>query len=272
MGAALAHHQMLMAGGSGRVYDAWTVAWEAGIVAAGSSVTTTEKNWADDLAVNIRAASYASKIKAFWPFIGVTAKAHMMPLIDTATKGIASNNGFVDADCTNNGIANPTEAAKFISSLYDPSILGASGVGGMGWYERAIGFGTGTEPIGCYLSGDRWVLDLRSSLKAWRWSTVSTAAVSVASTAANKFYYGQSSATNSHELFEDGTSIGTSTTANSGAANNVAIYLMASNEGPATYWKGRGGCALMTNGQFTGAEVSALKTLLDTYLITPTGR
>jgi hypothetical protein len=273
------------ASGGGGGYSAETTAWINGITALSGSVTTSEKNIADAIIVAIQGASYGSKIKYLLPFIGGNIAAHRMPLRDSLAVGAASSLGtapFVDADCsTATGLSNSTEKDAYLDSLIKPSQIGTSDNGGLGWYERNIGFGSNVEPIGAYgLSTStpvsRFVLDLRSSIQKFRWGDTLGTPAGPATTATNGHYYGQRSSTTLRRIYVDGTSLGSDGTGADAVAgiNDQTILVMGSRDssGLKTSWKGRGACAYLTDGTMSDADVAAFHTLLGTYLIAPTGR
>lgn len=269
---------LLMAIGQSSIYHAETLVWEAGIVGAGGSVTTQEKDWADALIRAIIAKSYGSKIKYLLPFLGTNIKAHRMPLRDSFSVGMATLRGaspFVDADCTNNGIDNPTEKDAQLDTLVPINWNAANGhIMGLGWYERNIGLGSGVEPCGAYNSGasKRFVLDLRSSLRYVRFGNPSLNLSGTTSAAVSGDYYGQNTTGNVLQLYRDGSTDGAAGTGDSSLIDSSTIYAMGVNAPPVNTWKGRGGCFLITDGTISGSDVSDLHTLIGTYLITPTGR
>lgn len=279
MGAAVGHHGLLLAaaaGGGG--YNAETVTWYNGISTAGGSTTTTEKGWADALIVAVIAASYGSKIKYLLPFIGTSIAAHRMPLRDSLSKGIAANTGataFVDADCTNaGGLNNTAGASKLLNTFVKPEDLGTGSAGGMGIYLKSW-TNAYEEPCGVYdvSNSARWVMDLRSGSENFRWSDVSTAVPSTASAGGAKHYYGQAtSATNRKLCINGGTPVANTTNKpliTCGQEIRVGGSLEASTLG---YASGAYSCFYATDGTMSDADMAAFHTLLDTYLITPTGR
>lgn len=278
MGALLGHHGLLLAGGAGGTsYQTETTTWENRIIALGSSVTTSEKDLADALVVQIKAASYVSKIKYLLPFIGATIACHRVPLIDVFNKGAAGSSGFTDADCdTATGLVNTAGSAKILNTFIQPSTLGGvSLTGGMGISLRAWTNGTAVEPCGAYdTGGNRWVLDMRSSLEALRWADVSTAIPQTASAAAAAHYYGQCASSTDRKLAKNGSVIATSTTSKTLATCDQEIRVggCIDNGGALTYTKGTYGFFYATDGTLASGDISALHTLLNTYLITPTGR
>lgn len=261
--------------------------YKARIAALGGSLTSTEEGYASDLITAIQGASYGSKIKYLLPFIGGNIGAQRVPLRDSLGVGPASLVGttvLTNSNCsTAGGLTNSTEQAGALDTKIKPSQLGASNNGGIGWYERNWGAGTGVEPAGTYGSNnspdERYCLDLRSTLQRFRWGGASTSQAGPATTAGNGHYYGQRSSATFRRIYKDGASLGSDSTANEPAnrANEQTIVVLGCREANAggtflSYWKGRGACAYLTDGTLSDADVAAFHTLLGTYLITPTGR
>lgn len=272
-----------MAGSAGTSYTAETITWYTRIAAIGGSVTTTDKDLADALIRQIQAASYGSNIVYLLPFLGNNIKAASVPLRDSLAVGAATITGFVDADCGNSiGLNNATEANKWLDSLIKPSQLGSSNNGGLGWYMRSWGNGTNVEPMGTYSSTNspdqRFVLDLRSSIQRFRWGAPANAAGPGTTTSAGH-YYGQRSSATLRRIYKDGITLGTDSTTSDSASRaneqNIIIHGCRESNASSTYvvpYKARSGCAYLTNGSLSDADVAAFHTLLGTYLITPTGR
>lgn len=249
--------------------------WRQRVVAAGGTFTSSSIGIATTLMRELRSRSYNKKIIYLLPLLGGNLAAARVPLRDTLGVGIAANSGYVDADFSEStGLANPTAAAKYLDSGIKPSQLGSSNNGGIGWWENNWGNGTNTLPMGCYSadSVDRFVLDLRSTTTFFMWGDPSNNAQNAVSTA-NADYYGQRSAANSRALYKNGTSVATNTASDSApGSSDQTIWIGKANDGVARYWQGRCACAYLTDGTLTTAEVSDLHSLLQTYLITPTGR
>jgi hypothetical protein len=273
----------MMTGGhsGGGGYNAETVAWYTAIAGLGASVTTTEKNWADALIVAWRAQTFDSKTVSIYPFLGAYINAARVPLRDALSAGPAANTGFVDGDVGNAvGIANSSGANKYLNTGITPSQLGSSGNGGLGWYERNfLGNGTTTEIMGMdestITADGRFVLDIRSSgNRFFSFGEVGTRSGDTVA-GANGFYYGQRNGATSRALYKDSTQLGSTNTSSDPAsgANQYSILLMGCNvHGTPTQANGRGGIAVLTDGTFTTTEIGDMKTLIDIYLITATGR
>lgn len=267
-----------------------TQTWYARVIANGGSVTIAEIDYANTLSTQINAASYASQILYLLPFLGGNIKAAIVPLIDRYSWGIPANGGFVDADVgTASGLTNTT-ITKFLDIRVNPytvafpnTVLGSSAAGpcspaGIGYWERNWTAGqANVEACGCYnsSSGARFVIDLRGTSISFRWGTAGNGATS-AVTAGNNHYYGESASATDRRLFVNGSSVNQNTTNDTNISGVNNISLMAGNEtntlnGNAVY-KGRCGVFYLTAGGLGTTNASAFHTLLNTYLITATGR
>lgn len=250
-------------------------AWVAAVDAAGGTYETDSKDIALALSDALVAFSGFAKIKWLLPLLGANLIAARVPLIDTLGVGIAGNTAFVDADFDQATGLQGNGSSKYLDSLIKASDLGSSNNGGLGWWENNINLAGNVEPMGAYnnAASTRYVLDLRSTLAAFRWGSPGNSA-SNASTAVNGHYYGQRSSSSSREIFLDGVSLATNTAsdATSGANERNLLVVGADEGGAIAPWPGRCAVAYMTDGTLTPTEITDLHTLLDTFLITPTGR
>jgi hypothetical protein len=265
-------------GGGGGGYVAETLTWESRIGALGGSVTTGEKDLANALIVAIQAASYGAKILYLLPFIGNGVAAHRVPLRDSMDVGAADSTGFVDADCTTaTGIANPTEVNKWFNTKVKPQDVYTSRLG-LGWWERAIGFGSNVEPMGCYDSviggSGRCCIDLRTNAERFSYGHVPWS-VNSGLSASSSHYYGQMTSDPNTEIFKDGALLASNTLSSGfNSSNSRTIHVMGLQDHTGTVypWKGRGAVAYITDGSLSDADVAAFHSLLNTYLVVPTGR
>jgi hypothetical protein len=270
--------------------DTETLTWISRIEALGGSVTSGEITIADDLIKAIKAESFNAKILYLLPLIGESIAAHRVPLRDALDVGAATLAGsvpFTDSNCaTASGLTNSTEQHAGLDTGLTPADLDSVSTlsninGGLGFWERDIGFGSGVEPIGCYDAAGspdyRYLLDLRSSMKYLRWGSPSGAPAGAGTSAASAHYYGQKSSNTSRKLFEDGVLVHENTSSvnsgSGGADTNICVMGSLAASGSTLYaWKGRCAVAYLTDGSLSDAEAADMHALLNTYLITPTGR
>ncbi|BCT93530.1 hypothetical protein LYSHEL_25540 [Lysobacter helvus] len=264
--------------GGGGGFQTETNTWESRVVALGGTVTSPDKALADALVVALKAGTYWSSLQYFLAFIGPDTVHHRVPLIDKLNVGAAGNTGFVDGDCdTATGLVNAAGSAKVFNTHVRPDALngGATNAAGMGIYLRTWTNGSAVEPCGTYdAAAQRWVIDLRSGLEAFRWSDVSTAVPSTATAATAAHYYGQAASATDRKLARNGTVIASSTT-NKSLGNVTAEILVAGcvdHVGAYTYTKGTYGAFYLTNGGLTNTDITNIHNDIGTYLITPTGR
>ncbi len=253
------------------IYDAWVVAVDS----VGGTYETDSKAIARNLADALLSFSGYAKLKWLLPLIGANISAARVPLIDVLHAGPVTNVNFVDADFDQATGLQGDGTTKYFDSLIKPSQLGGTNNGGLGWWENNINLAGNVEPIGTYdaTASFRYVLDLRSTLESFRWGNPSNSA-STGSTAINAHYYGQRSSNILRELFRDGSSLATNTTSDgaSGTADHTIIVVGADDQTSIAPWPGRCAVAYMTDGSLTSGQVAELHTLLNDFLITPTGR
>lgn len=242
--------------------------WEAGIDAAGGTYTGSSKTIALNLADAIASASYVGKIRYLLPFLGADLTAARMPLVDSPTAGIATNNGFVGGDFSEaTGLQD--NGTKTLNTNFTAAVLGASGSGGLGVGIRT--FGTGTWTIGSRNAGSAQIYGLAIYAdELMYWGDGATAFSSLAAGGA-KHYYGQRAATNDRKLYANATQIASATAVGSvSGIGTFTIYVGGIDTG--NMCNHQLSFAYGTTGDMSGAEITAFDTLLTTYLITPTGR
>ncbi len=254
--------------------------WRTAIVNQSGYLDRDSLRLANNLMAQLQGQSYRSKIVFLLPLLGRNTlnatRSFCVPLIDTIGTHITSAVSLVDADFSESTGLQGDGSGKRIDLSIKPSQLGSGSNGGLGFWENNIDFtGSGTEVIGCYgdAGSSRFVLDLRSTRKFFSWGSPGNLAGPLTAST-NGHYYGQRSSATSRELFFNGSSIGTDTTSDAAAGvSDSIIQIMGCNEnGPQTFWKGRCAVAYLTDGTLTSGEVADFHTLLQTYLITPTGR
>lgn len=252
--------------------DEETITWRNRCIAAGGTFETDSVFLANQLIVAIQAASFDTKIIGLWPLLGANLASARVPLRDTLGVGIALNTGFVDADFNQATGLQGDGSLKILTLGMKPSELGASNNGGLGYWENNISFaGPSEAPIGRYniLLDNRFLIDLRSTLRAFRWGGAGNGA-SEAVAADNAHYYGQRSIATDRSLYRNGTLLATNTVSDPTAgAGDKDIQLMG---GDGISWAGRCAVAYVTDGTLTAGEITALHALLNTYLIAATGR
>lgn len=261
--------------------DPETIVWRDAITAAGGTFESDSIDLADALIKAIKATSYGAKIKYLLPLLGGDLTAARMPLRDTLGAGMATSVGYVDADFSQSTGIQANGSSKYFDTKIKPSQVGSSGNGGIGYWERATANGDIFMGVRNSSGGfNIFELFFRKSAafggehQLFRWGDVANFAGSASGFSAGH-YYGQRSAATLRELFRDGSSLFTNTTSDpaAGASTyNMFVCGAVNNDGSPLYGIGRCGVVYFTDGILTAAEVSQFHTLLQTYLITPTGR
>jgi len=255
--------------------DPETLTWRSRVNAAGGTFETNSVALADALIVQLKTKSYESKIKYLLPLLGSNLAAARVPLRDTLGVGIATNTNFVDANFSQATGLQGNGTSRYLDLLIKPSQLGTGSNGGIGYWEKSVSFsGTGVEPIGVYgvAASTRFVIDLRSAVRNFRWGTASNGAGDTTA-AGNGHYYGQRSSATLRRLYFNGSTLASNTTSDAAAGTaEFNIRLLGCYTGSSTYWAGRCAVAYLTDGTLSDADAADLHTLLTDYLITPTGR
>lgn len=249
------------------------------IVAAGGLINASSQAIANGLSRGIANSSFNAKMIWLLPLLGQNLIAGRFPLRDTLNVGAVANTAFTDEDFIQGLGLQGNGTTKILDTGIQNIDLNNQGAGdargGLGYWENNIDFGgTSKEPMGVYNAGltTRYVLDLRSTFQAFRWG-VPPSAAQQSTTAVNGHYYGQRSSATSREIFLNGLSIATNSSADLTDAGVSNIKLMGCNQGGSlVYWKGRCAVSYMTDGMLSSAQVVELHSILQTYLITPTGR
>lgn len=269
-------------GGTTSWFDvhAETLTWLSRVCAAGGTLTAHSLSIAENIAAGLAGASYNSKIVYLLPLLGGNLAAARTPLRDSLSVGRAINTNFTEADFSEaTGLQGGS--GKTWELPIKPSQLGTSSNGGLGYVAASLNF-TGSPPQTNALMGlsvvqdfnNQFMLVATSTTSDFRWEDgIDRRALdSTAPVAGN--YYGQRSSATLRELYRDGALLATNTTSDSAPNTNAFnIILNGQNNGGLRMWNGsRCACAYLTTGTLTSTEVADLHTLLQTYLITPTGR
>lgn len=265
-------------------YQDETLAWYNAAAAVGGTFETNSLDIADGLIIALKATTYFYKIQYLMPFLGSNLAAQLYPLRNLVAASNPTNVNFVAGDCTQATGLQGNGSSKYLQFAFKPNSTtqigvptGGNVVGGFGYWEKNVDFGgTGVEPIGCYgaAGAQRFCIDLRSNVRGIRWGGAGGSFAGDATAAGNAFYMGVRASATSREFWVNGSSIGTSTANETatGAGDNL-IQLMGCDEGGTqTFWKGRCAVAIVVDSTFTSADVASLYSILQTKLMTPTGR
>jgi len=266
-GAPLWNGSAWPGGGSSGSGDPVIDYWKQRVAISGGTLGSLSQSRAQSLVTALRDAGLLRvviRLDAWLGGDGYTAAS--IPLVDRFGR-CGRRVGVADADWSeSSGIA--FSGASYIDSMTRPGDLGVAGNGGLGWWEAVATASGNVEPMGCYSTGDsqRFVLDLRSSLRAFRWGDPATGASSDTERAAGH-YYGQRSGAASRTLYADGDALASNTSSDSASGvHDRTIWLGGSNSSAPELWTGRCLLAYLTDGTLTDTQIAALHTVLSDWL------
>lgn len=253
------------------VYEAWVAAVDA----AGGTYEADSKAIALELVEQLQAWSGYPDFMYCLPLLGSNLAAARVPLVDVLNAGIATNSNFVDGDFSQATGLKGNGVDKLLDLGIKPTQLGASRNCGMGYWENQVDrTGSATDcPMGTRDdSGIQNKLFYGATARGYYCGLAANGALD-GTGQGNGHTYGNRSAANLREYYINGALTLSNTTSDAAApANERNFALLAHYNTAPLFWKGRCACAYLTNGTLTGAEVADLHTLLNTYLITATGR
>lgn len=251
------------------VYDAETDAWIAGVVANGGGFAADSKAIADALIVQIKAATFNTKILYLLPFLGTGVLAAQVPLRNLGGGSVlAANTDVVNADFSQaTGVQFDGVTKRFNTHVTTAQLRAGTDFGGMGFWER------NQQADGQNACGARgaqlWRIyyDTSTPRTLPAWPTGNPAAYGASG---NFHIYLQSKDATDCSLYTDGVKRTTQVT-NTGASTGSNDFYVGAVDG-SFLGKVRAGVFYLTDGTLTDGEVTAFHTLLNTYLITATGR
>ena len=252
--------------------DPETIIWRDGIIADGGSFESDSIAIADALIKEIKTKAYNSKIFYLLPFIGSGIAAAMWPLrnYSVTAQRKATNHSFVNGDFSQaTGIQG--NGSKWMDCGFTSSEVGASNNGGVGYWEMNL---NGGEPwtIGSDNSGSQnYGLGLWSDELFYWGDGISATRTNLS--AGNHHYYGQRTSDTDRKLYKNG-SVVASNTSSGASVTGIAGHACGvfSKSGGTYISQGRCGVAYWTDGTLTDAEALDFNALLDTHLISATGR
>jgi hypothetical protein len=266
------------------------------VIDRGGTITIADIDIVNTLSVQINASGLRPAIMYLLPFIGSDIAASTVPLI--AGQSAATATGIVTTFRSGSprSIGSPTvgtatgyagngTSIALETGLYPWNCPNASGFTagnvGLGYWSRAVAF-TGSATIVCgsnkmasQATDFRYCIDLRATAEFFSWGNVSNRAATAVS-ATNAHYYGERASQTSRILYKNGSSVATSTandpcnTTNSMHTIQVLGVFGASDA--QNYFKDTAGVFYITDGSLGSSGASAFHTLLNTYLISATGR
>ncbi len=261
--------------------DPAVTTWLAAVATAGGTLAGDSQSIAQGIINAMCGSTYRSKIVYFLPLLGADLAAARTPLIDLYSVGPATNTNFVNADFTQATGLQGNGTSKILDSNLFPWSLGSGEDddrdGGIGFVENNISFaGTASGwPSGCVTpSSADFRLFVASTGSGISWGPTANAAFGGA-TATNGSYYAQRFSPTLREIYKNGSFVASNTTSDpaaDGATLHIAIMGIFATSFSNQFWAGRCACFYLTNGKLTPTEIADLNTVIQTYLITPTGR
>lgn len=248
--------------------QAETIVWRDAVIANGGGFEANSIAIADDTIRAFKQSSMWSKLVYYIPIIGDSISSFVVPLIDSLGAGNSTSTGFVGVGTDagqNFGIEG--NGVKYFTIPLKPSQLGTSSNGGIGVWILTLNEASNQVVAGCMTTGNfnRYLVQVAnpSTFEGFCWGATTDYA-STANNGSTGLYYGQSSATNSRELFKDGVSIATSTTtvARTGAGDNNIIFCGSNNSGSVVGNSSRVGLFMGTTGDLTPTEAAEMHTIL----------
>ncbi len=252
-------------------YQAETLAWQNAVLQNGGAFEYNTVFIINDFIKRFKVKNYYRKFVYLLPMMGQKVAAACAPLVNILNVANATNHNFVDADFNQTTGLQGDGSTKYLDSLINGSQLGVTNNGGLGYWETNISFGTNVEPVGAYNSAvnQRFVLDLRNNIRAFRWGVASNGGGD-SSAATNGHYYGQRPSATERTCYFNGLSIGTNNANDTTSGlGDQTLVIVGSHEIPVTPWPGRCGCAYFTDGTLTTDEITDFHNLLAGYLMAP---
>lgn len=256
--------------------------WRDRVLANGGTLAADSFAIANAVLQAIAATTFNSKLVYLLPLLGTNLIAARVPLRDSFSAGLATNTGFVDADFSQaTGLQ-----GDGLTKMLGTGITSAQAPG-MGYWENNYAATPGnppaptsTVPIGNASTGGARIFWVRNWSDSQIFHSGSTggdadpAAAKLIGAGGNHHYYGQPEGNSLRRLVKDGVSVATSsvTTAQTGAGDHEINVLGVNYAGTNYFYPGRCACAYLTSSPLTAGEYATLHSILQTYLITPTGR
>lgn len=251
------------------------ITWQNRVIAAGGGFESNSLVIANNFLTVVHGKSYYSKLVYLLPMLGVGVGAARTPLIDKLNVGSATSTAFLDADFSQSTGLQGNGTTKNLNSLLTASQLGTSNNGGLGYWENNF-TANGLGPLGSAStdSTNSYEIGLRNTLRTFRWGNTSNGATESV-IPVNGHYYGQRSSAVLRQLFLNGSSIASNTTNDStSGAGNRNIFIVGTNWPSPEVPCDNSRCALayLTDGSMSNAEIGDFHSVLQNYLMIPTGK
>lgn len=250
-----------------------TIAWRDYAISFGGTFLSTSIIRANNLIVALNATAYNSKILYMLPFLGGNLATARVPLrrlggLGGSGAAIATNNNFVEADFSEATGLQANGTTKYLDTAITTNMLRpGTDFGGMGFWER------NQQSDGQNACGARatqlWRIyyDTSTPRTLFNWPSGNPPTYGASG---NNHIYLQSFNAALCTGYVNGALVSTQTT-NTGSSTGSPNFMVCAVDA-SFLGKVRAGVFYLTDGTMTDAEIAAFHSLLQTYLITATGR
>ncbi len=246
-----------------------TRTWRNGAMAAGGTFEGNSIYLANQAVRALKATAFASDIIYWNPLFGKNLATARMPLIDRLGVGIATNSGFTNADFSQaTGLV--STGGKMLDLIVPVGSLGAGWNGGCGYYELAAVPANGFPIVAYDAGGEDFGILYGTTVIFYYWGTVVAPDTAVIVKGRGNFYE-QRAAANDRKLWLDGVQVASSA-AVINSTSTAHFTALRGDANPAIDYAGACGSLYLTNGTLSGGEIAAFDTILNDFVITPTGR
>jgi hypothetical protein len=258
----------------GNLPEPEAIFWRTVAQRNGGTTTDAQFQIANNTVKALKAAGLFDKIYLL-PLLGSDLPAAKVPLCNYDRLPWPVWTAFVNGDFTATTGLQGNGTTKYIRFPYKFQRIGSSYLFGLFWWELNYSGAGNVEAMGCYGSSDtnRYCLDLRPTLQAFRAGPPATNSAQDNTTATNGAYHGIRESISALKLLKNGVKIAedTNLSAIAGADDQDIHAFGLKPTGSALPWPGRAGCIALTM-NMSEAEAVTLYQILRDNLMIPTGR
>lgn len=250
-----------------------TIRWRDRVRTAGGNFEWNSIAIANTFVKQLRVKPYYNNIKYLLPMLGAGVNAARIPLIDRLNVGAATNNNFVNSDFSQSTGLKGNGGNKVFDTLIKASDLGGgTNNAGFGYWARQIntgGWTFGSRPAqglyGFYLN--------QSPRELFYYGNGDGSQVDLSSPSTLTGYYCQRSSATSRAIYKAGVLIGSTSSSTTDAGSSGAnIFLMGIDTSASFSTDGQCSVAYLTDGTMSANDIGDFHSLLNSYLIGPTGK
>jgi hypothetical protein len=234
-------------------------------ITAASITNTTQKNALDTLVKGLKSANLWSKMKAIYPMVGGTASSHSYNLKNPAQFQITWSGGLTHSST---GVL-PNGTNGYGNTAFNPSTNLSINSAHHSFYFRTNRSISGARGIGVNVStSSRMILYDYSYNLGWINDIFDDSASRLIINTGNSTGYviGTRSASNSHKLYRNNTTIASTSSATTGTLPNANYYIGALNWiGSADYFDNNEMAFVSLGDGLTDTDASNLYTIIQNY-------